>query len=99
MSFELPVTAVIINFKTADLMRRAISSFRMYYPTTRLLLIDNGSHDESGSMLSEFRQRLPEYTELIMNDHNVYHGPAMHQALRHLHTPFGFFLDFDCEGI
>ena len=97
MSDKLPVTAVIINFKTADVTRRAITSFRRYYPAIPLLLIDNGSRDESTVMLNEFKQQSPGCTEVIINDTNLHHGPAMNQALHYLRSSNVLFLDSDCE--
>ncbi len=99
MSFELPVTSVIINYKTPDLTSCAITSFRGYYPAARLILIDNGSHDGSSSILNEFTRQTPDSTELIVNEHNRHHGPAMHQALLHADTPYVLFLDSDCEVV
>jgi len=99
MVTTLPVTAVIINFKTPDLIRRVVTSFRQYYPTVPLLLIDNGSHDESVTVLEEFQQQTPAFTEVIINDRNLHHGPVMDQALRYLRTPYALFIDSDCEII
>ena len=49
------VTVVVINFGTPDLTRRAAESFRSFYPLLPLLLIDNGSQDESRRTLEELR--------------------------------------------
>jgi hypothetical protein len=97
MSASLAVTAVIINFRTPDLLRGAVQSFRTHYPTTPLLLIDNGSADGSDTLMRELQGQSPDHTELLLNQLNVHHGPAMDQALRHVNTPYVFFLDSDCE--
>ena len=98
--FELQeVTAVIVNFKTADLTRQAVSSFRDFYPVMQLLLIDNGSHDESTALLQGLRNQSPDITCLILNDRNIHHGPAMDQALRAVQSKYVLFLDSDCEVI
>jgi glycosyltransferase involved in cell wall biosynthesis len=91
------VTAVVINFRTADLTRRAVESFRSFYPSLPLLLIDNGSGDESRRTLEQLRDRAPGSTTLILNESNRHHGPGMDQALRCIRTPFVLFLDSDCE--
>jgi glycosyltransferase involved in cell wall biosynthesis len=93
------VTAVVINFRTPDLTRRAVESFRSFYPALPLLLVDNGSEDESGRTLEELRAVAPEKTTLILNPSNRHHGPAMDQALRTVDTPFVLFLDSDCEVV
>ena len=91
------VTAVVINFRTPDLTRRAVESFRSFYPSPPLLLIDNGSGDESRESLEQLCSQAPDRTRLILNESNVHHGPAMDQALHLVNTPFALFLDSDCE--
>jgi len=98
MSDDLPVTAVIINYKTADLFERAIASLRQFYPGIRLLLIDNGSGDgRSDLVMRQWKSRSPDRTELLFNTRNHHHGPAINQAAHHALTPFLLFLDSDCE--
>ena len=91
------VTCVIINFRTPDLLRRAVTSFRRQYPALPLLLIDNGSDDESSFLLRSNQKEFPSATEIILNRRNLHHGPAMHQALCFLRTGSALFLDSDCE--
>ena len=93
----LPVTTVIINYRTADLTRRAIESFRGFYPAKQLLLIDNGSRDESVEVLENSRHRFPQFTEVLLNTTNLHHGPAMDQGIHQLQTRYVFFVDSDCE--
>jgi glycosyltransferase involved in cell wall biosynthesis len=88
------VTAVIINFQTPDLTQRAVSSLRRWYPNLPLLLIDNGSADDSPSLLRTLAEEST--TTLLCNSRNLHHGPAMDQALRCLSTDEVFFLDSDC---
>jgi len=99
MGIEGLVTAVIINYKTPDLVRRVVASFRQHYPSLPLLLIDNGSHDESEKVLQAFHDQQPQTTRLLLNANNLHHGPAMDQALREIATPFVLFLDSDCHVI
>jgi glycosyltransferase involved in cell wall biosynthesis len=91
------VTAVIINYQTADLTERAVSTLRAFYPHLRLLLIDNGSRDSSFRVLQHYQERSPAHTQLLKNERNIFHGPAMHQALQTVGTKYAFFLDSDCE--
>ena len=90
------VTAVVINFQTPDLTRRAVASLRRWYPELPLLLIDNGSADESPSVLRALAGASPALTTLLCNPRNLHHGPAMDQAMRHLLSDELFFLDSDC---
>ena len=94
---DLPVTATIINFRTPDLLKRAAESLRKYYPGIPVLLIDNGSGNGSAGALETIRLRNPARTEVIVNNENLHHGPAMDQALRHLVSRYVLFLDTDAE--
>lgn len=91
------VSAVIINFQTPDLTKRAVHSFRKFYPAVPLLLIDNGSADQSVPMLKEFAAADPDSTELVVNSRNLHHGPAMHQAMTLRAEEHVLFIDSDCE--
>lgn len=98
MRDTLPITVVIINYRTPDLLKRAIASLRQFYPTVQLLLIDNGSDDGmSDTVMAEWKSRNPQHTELLLNPENRHHGPAIDQAIRHVSTPFLLFIDSDCE--
>jgi glycosyltransferase involved in cell wall biosynthesis len=97
MVTQWPVTVVIINFRTTDLTRFAVTSLRTYYPDIPLLLIDNGSHDDSMQALQELQQLIPQHTDVLINATNIHHGPAMDLALRTVRTPYALFIDSDCK--
>lgn len=97
MQDVLSVSAVIINYKTLDLTQRAIKSFHTHYPTIPILLIDNGSNDASTTYLKEYHKTYSQTTDLIINDKNIHHGPAMDMALHHLKSFLVLFIDSDCE--
>lgn len=100
MSDDLPVTVVIINYRTPDLLEKAVASLRRYYPDIHALLIDNGSHDgKSVAVMNEWKSRHPASTEFLLNPTNLHHGPAIDQAMRHAVSPLLLFLDSDCEII
>ncbi len=91
------LTAVIINFRTPDLTERAARTFRRFYPDVQLLLIDNGSGDESSALLRTLRAMNTDRTTVVFNEKNLHHGPAMDQAVRLCQSRYVFFLDSDCE--
>jgi len=89
------VTIVIANYKLPGLLRDLLNKLLRCYPNVRLLLIDNGSKDESTEYVremasSEFNVRS------ILNQINVGHGPAMHQGVGVCETPFVCLMDNDC---
>jgi glycosyltransferase involved in cell wall biosynthesis len=92
------ITALIVNYKTRDLTGRAIESFRQHYADVPLILIDNGSRDESTDLLREMEHRYRNVS-VVINEHNRYHGPAMDQGITLARTPYVFTLDSDAEVI
>ncbi len=97
MTGALPVTAVIVHYKTPDLLCRAVSSLRVFYPELPLLLIDNGSDDESRSVIAQLTGGGRPADRVIFNAANLHHGPGMDQAAREAATPYILYLDSDCE--
>lgn len=97
ISFGGEISAAIINFRTPDLTTAAVRSFRKFYPDVPLTLVDNGSFDDSASVLGNVRDEAPTVTQLILNPSNRFHGPAMDQVVRHVSSEFVLFLDSDCE--
>ncbi len=67
------VTAVSINFKTPDLIKRAVTSFTKYYSGFPILLVDNGSHDTSIDVFYQLKEQAPQATELVFNERNIHH--------------------------
>jgi GT2 family glycosyltransferase len=92
---NLRVNVVVINFKTPDLTRRSLSTFKTAYPDLPVLLIDNGSGSDNGDLIPEIRVAYPD-VEIVQNQRNLHHGPAMHQAMGMVSTPYVLFLDSDC---
>lgn len=91
---ELDVTAVIINFKTIDLTRDAVQTFRKAYPELPMILVDNGSQDASTQLVRKFGKR--DNIMAIMNQENRGHGVAINQAIERVTTKYVFLMDSDC---
>ncbi len=88
---------VCINFQTPDLLEVAIESFRKFYPTTPLLLVDNGSKDASTEKIRQLEKKFSGFTRSLLIEKNIFHGPAMHQAINMVSNEHVFFLDSDTE--
>ena len=89
------LTALVVNFRTLDYTRTCLDTLRAAYPTLAILIIDNGSHDESTEYLVELAAS-DARVRLIVNDDNRFHGPALDQGMREIATDFVFLLDSDC---
>ncbi|WP_456426152.1 glycosyltransferase family 2 protein [Rhodocaloribacter sp.] len=91
------VTAVVINYQTPDLLETAVCSFIDAYPDVPLVIIDNGSADDSRARIEALRCEAPGPVEAWFLEENVYHGPAMHRAMERVRTPYVYFFDSDTE--
>lgn len=90
------INVLIINYKTPNLTLKCAQSFLSHYPTVKVLLIDNGSNDASIEVIQQLAQQ-HDSVNYILNDSNLHHGPAMHQGIVKIKTPFLFTLDSDSE--
>ena len=88
---------VCINYQTPDLLDVAIESFRKFYPTTALLLVDNGSRDASTEKIRQLEKKFSGCTTSLLIEKNIFHGPAMHRAIEAVNDEHIFFLDSDTE--
>jgi len=93
----LPVSAAVINYQTPDLLETAVRSFRRVYPQVPLLIIDNGSQDDSPARVRRLAADGTPVVTMLLLANNVYHGPAMHRAMTHLNTPYIYLFDSDTE--
>jgi hypothetical protein len=90
------VTTVVVNFRTLEETRACLTTLRQAYPTLRVLVIDNGSADDSIEFLRRF-QAEDGSARVIFNDANIFHGPALDQGMHEADTDLVFLLDSDCE--
>jgi len=91
------LTVITVNYQTPDLLQQAVRSFRRWYPKQELLIVDNGSKDDSAGTIEGLVAEFSGCTNLLMLDQNIFHGPAMHRAMENIHSTYVFFLDSDTE--
>ena len=70
-------TVIIVNFKTKYLIKKCLETFRAFYKDVPVILIDNGSGDDSTEWC---KKQENEYTRVILHGANIRHGPALHEA-------------------
>ena len=85
------VTAIMVNCNTLHFVTPALTSFLSHYPTMHTIVIDNGSTDGSAEYISTYG---PPITAILLPE-NTGHGPALHQAIAQITTPYFFTLDSD----
>ncbi len=88
------ITVVIVNFNTPIFLRESVKSFKYYYPETPVLIIDNGSDQESADTINSIQSEFNHVDSLYL-EKNINHGPAMHRAVMETDSPYIFFLDSD----
>lgn len=90
------ITVVIVHFKTLDYTKKALNSVRKFYPSVKIILVNNGDDKESKSFLSLFVQK-DKNILLLTPGRNLHHGPGMHEAIKNVSTDWILTFDSDCE--
>lgn len=90
------ITAIIVNFKTEQLTRIALTTLSFHYPFLPIILVDNGSNDASTSYIKRAGRKLHTVQSILL-DNNIGHGPALHLAVQSVTTRYILAMDSDCE--
>lgn len=90
------VTAAVVNYRTPDLLTKAVESFRIHYSHVPLIIVDNGSDQETVRVVENLADRFENVRVLCLPE-NIFHGPAMHTAIASSDSPFVFVFDSDTE--
>jgi glycosyltransferase involved in cell wall biosynthesis len=88
------VTILIVNFKTLDLIKRAIEAIRKLTNKDDydIIALDNGSNDES---LEYLRSCVGDDLQLVESSTNLGHGTALDKIAKLVRTPYMFTMDSD----
>ncbi len=94
---KLDLSAVIVHYQTPELLKKAVESFKFYYPEIPLVVLDNGSDSKVVDQVEEWIGSQSN-TQWVRLPNNMYHGPAMDFAARQIvKSKYVFFLDSDTE--
>jgi glycosyltransferase involved in cell wall biosynthesis len=96
---NLSVSTVIVHYQTPDLLQAAVKSFRHLYADNTLLIVDNGSDENSRQVIAGLMTLSPSGTRKLMIPQNIFHGPAMDRAMHEITDDLVFFLDSDTETL
>lgn len=91
------ITVVSVNFKTPDLIRDCVVTFRKFYPDLPYIVIDNGGCVTSLVTIRDLAKKLS--LIVVENGYNKGHGPALHQGVLMATTPLVFTLDSDTRTL
>lgn len=91
---HLNVRAVLVHYRTADLLERAVESWFEFYPDIPLTLFDNAPDAADAEAVAAIRTRFP-LVDYLPSPENIGHGPGMDRSIRHVTEPFVFCLDSD----
>ncbi len=94
-SIAASITAIIVNYGTPELTRAAAWSLRGHYPDLPILIVENGSPDDSRVLLETLAGEI-EPCRVIALDRNRHHGPGMDVGIREAQTPWALVFDSDC---
>lgn len=91
----MQTTALIVNYGTPDLTRAAVWSLRSLYPQLPIVVVDNGSPDDSRERLAALAGEAGGVT-LFTPASNLHHGPGLDFGIRRITTPWVLTFDSDC---
>ncbi|KKR34538.1 MAG: Glycosyl transferase family 2 [Candidatus Magasanikbacteria bacterium GW2011_GWA2_40_10] len=91
----VPITVIIVNYKTPTLTRRALLAlFNSSVQPAEVVLVDNNSQDNTMAMV---QQEFPQ-VQIIANSENLGFAKANNQAIRQFSTqPYVWLLNSDTE--
>lgn len=92
---SLPVSAVIVHFRTFELTQMAIWSLKSHYQDMDLLVVENYSSDGSIEKLKYLSNTIDKISILPMNQH-VHHGPGMDAGIHKCSNEWVLVCDSDC---
>lgn len=88
------VCSIVVNHRTLDLTRTFIESYRRFYPDLPMLVVDNGSHDDSTDYIQSLDRG---QFQVVMHDINYGHGFALDAAIICCNADLVMCFDTDCE--
>lgn len=88
------VTGIVVTYNTKDIFQRAYDSVRRFYPTMRIIVIDNSTKNNDCYQYVDLVGKHP-HTDIVHTESNIGHGPAMHQAILMSKTKYVLVFDSD----
>ena len=93
------VSVIIVNYNRAELLRRCLESLLAPQGTDfEVIVVDNGSADDSAAVAEAFAARAPFPVRLIRNEANLGFCAANNQGIRASGAPFIALLNNDAEA-
>lgn len=89
------ITAIIVNYKTIELTKKAIWSLHGHYPKMPVIVLDNNSDDNSKNELDKLAAEIPALAVYFLED-NIHHGPGMHAGIKKAASEWILLFDSDC---
>jgi molybdopterin-guanine dinucleotide biosynthesis protein A len=89
------ITVIIVHYKTLKLTKAAFNSLRKFYPSIKIVIVNNGDDAESESFLAD-AAKLDGNLIVLSPDKNLHHGPGMDFAISKISTDW--FLTFDSDS-
>jgi glycosyltransferase involved in cell wall biosynthesis len=91
---EMSITAVIPQYKTGLMIEDAVLSLLGFYPDLPVIVVDDGSNDDSTEVVKRLAEKHDNVQALIL-ERNRGHGAALHAGLLLVQTRRVFTMDSD----
>ena len=90
------ITAIMVVYKTPDLVKVAYESFRKFYPTVPLIIVDNSEGDDCTYYVTSLKRR-DEFLTIAAPEKNIGHGKGLHVGILMARTKLCYVFDSDTE--
>lgn len=87
------ITAIVCVHNTKKLLKKAIDSLRLHYPSIHIVIVNNNSTD-----VLDYTGMWPNTTVYNLKE-NIGHGPAIHFAMQRIDTKYALIMDSDIEVV
>lgn len=95
------VTIIIVSYNTGILLQEAVYSIRKYYPTIKIIIVDNSERHNFCYNAAEYLRN--EFTCAYHTGSNIGHGPGMQVGIDICKTEYFLLMDSDvtmnCSGV
>lgn len=92
-NIEELITGVTVSYNTKELLEKAISSIRKFYPKMKLIIVDGSNR--SNPCYTYIQELANENTRVFHTDENIGHGRGLCIGINYINTPY--FLTFDSD--
>ena len=91
----MEITGLTVVYNTFDLIKTAYESFRKFYPSVPLLIMNNSDPEDRCTRYLKRLERTDSKVEVCHYNENVGHGQAAREGIEMIKTKYVYYFDSD----